>query len=284
MSQEAIVKPSAASGLRERAITAIVLAPIGIAAVLMLSQAWFAAFMAGLFLIGAWEWSRLSGVRSSATRIAVVAAHAILMGLFWFIGESAWPQVIWAGVAFWMLVPLWLRHFHFAEQDRKRSLMLKTCASLLALVPAWAAAVLLEGGERGPQWVLFVLVLVWSADTCAYFAGRRFGTTKLAPNISPGKTRAGAYGAMLGCTVYAAAVGYFGFAIQGAALLPFVALCVVTAVFSIIGDLLESLIKRHSQVKDSGSLFPGHGGLLDRFDSMFAALPIFVAGRALLGS
>ncbi len=284
MSQEATIKPVTGSGLRERAITAIVLAPIGIAAVLMLSQAWFAAFMGVLFLIGAWEWSMLSGMRSLLARIATVAAHATLMGAFWFAGETSWLQVIWAGVAFWLLVPLWLRHYQFGEQDRKRSLLLKTGASLLALVPSWAAAVQLEGGERGPQWVLFVLVLIWCADTCAYFAGRRFGTTKLAPHISPGKTRAGAYGAMLGCTVYAAAVGHFGFGIHGTALLAFVALCVVTALFSIIGDLLESLIKRHSHVKDSGNLFPGHGGLLDRFDSMFAALPIFVAGRALLGS
>ena len=276
-------KPAPGSGLRERAITAMVLAPVGIAAVLMLPHAWFAAFMAILFLIGAWEWALLSGSQSALTRITIVFLHAIVLGSLWIAGETAWPQVIWAGVGFWLLAPFWLHNYTFGAQDRRRSLLMKTCAGLLAIVPAWVAALLLEYGERGPQWVLFVLVLVWCADTCAYFAGRRFGTTKLAPNISPGKTRAGAYGAVAGCTVYAATVGHFVFSIKLDALLPFIGLCIVTVVFSIVGDLLESLIKRHSHVKDSGSLFPGHGGMLDRFDSLFAALPIFVAGHVLLG-
>ncbi|MBK7146203.1 MAG: phosphatidate cytidylyltransferase [Xanthomonadales bacterium] len=107
---------------------------------------------------------------------------------------------------------------------------------------------------------------------------------KLAPRISPGKTPDGVYGALAGCIAVRPGAGWhFALAVPASNLLAFVALCIVTVVFSIIGDLLESLIKRHSQAKDSGTLFPGHGGALDRFDSLFAALPIFVAGRQVLG-
>jgi phosphatidate cytidylyltransferase len=273
-----------AGGLRERALTAAVLAPVGIIGVMLLPQLWFAVLFGTLFLIGAWEWTVLAGWRSTAMRLLIVAAHAALLASAWYASDAARLQTIWCGVAFWLLAPWWLRHYHFGEQARKRSLSIKTMACALAIVPAWTAAVVLHAQERGAYWVLFLLVLVWCADTCAYFAGRRFGTTKLAPNISPGKTTAGVYGALAGCVVYAAAVGHFGFDVSLARLPVFIALCLVTVVFSIVGDLLESLIKRHSQVKDSGTLFPGHGGALDRFDSMFAALPIFVAGRQILGS
>lgn len=275
--------PKPAGGLRERAITAVVLAPVGIAGVMLLPQPWFAALIGLLFLVGVWEWTVLAGWRANAVRALIAAAHVAMFASVWFGSDAARQQTVGCGVAFWLLAPWWLRHYHFGEQARKRSLTLKTIACALAIVPAWTAAIMLHGGERGAGWVLFVLVLVWCADSCAYFAGRRFGTTKLAPNISPGKTTAGAYGALAGCVVYAAAVGSLGFDVTLRQLPLFVGLCLVTVAFSIVGDLLESLMKRHSHVKDSGALFPGHGGVLDRFDSMFAALPIFVAGRQILG-
>lgn len=275
--------PKPVGGLRERAITAAVLAPVGIAGVMLLPQPWFAALIGLLFLIGVWEWTLLAGWHDKVVRALIVAAHVAMFASVWFATDAARQQTIGCGVAFWLLAPWWLRHYHFGEQARKRSLTLKTIACALAIVPAWTAAIVLHGGDRGAGWVLFVLVLVWCADSCAYFAGRRFGTTKLAPNISPGKTTAGVYGALAGCVAYAAAVGPLAFDVALRQLPQFVALCLVTVVFSIVGDLLESLMKRHSHVKDSGALFPGHGGALDRFDSMFAALPIFVAGRQILG-
>jgi phosphatidate cytidylyltransferase len=275
--------PKPASGLRQRVITAAVLAPLGIAGVVLLPQLWFAIGIGLLFVVGAWEWAKLAGWQSSLARIVVLAAHVALFAHAWFASDAARVQIIWSGVAFWLLSPLWLHQFRFGAEQRRRSLLLKTIAGLLVIVPAWTAAIVLHGGDRGAWWVLFVIVLVWVADSCAYFAGRRYGTTKLAPNISPGKTRAGVYGALAGAVVYAGLVGHFGFAISPSSLPTFIGLCLVTVVFSVIGDLLESLIKRHAQVKDSGTLFPGHGGALDRFDSLFAALPIFVAGRHLFG-
>lgn len=283
MSQAELPPAKPSGGLRERVLTAAVLAPVGIAGVMLLPQLWFALAMALLFLIGVREWSQLGGWTSTWARGLIVLAHAAMLASVWFGSDVARIQTVWCGAVFWLMAPWWLRHYHFGEEARKRSLAIKTMACALAIVPAFAAAIVLHGGAQGAWWVLFVLVLVWCADSCAYFAGRRFGTTKLAPNISPGKTTAGVYGALAGCIVYALAVGHFGFAVPPPRMPAFVALCLVTVVFSIVGDLLESLIKRHSRVKDSGTLFPGHGGVLDRFDSLFAALPIFVAGRQVLG-
>lgn len=126
-------------------------------------------------------------------------------------------------------------------------------------------------------------MLVWVGDIGAYFFGRRFGNVKLAPTISPGKTREGLYGELLMSGLFAAAAGWWLLDQDRQAIAALVGLSLVTVIFSVVGDLFESLIKRQSASKDSGTLFPGHGGMLDRLDSMFAALPIFVAGHYWLG-
>ena len=123
---------------------------------------------------------------------------------------------------------------------------------------------------------------MWAADIGAYFSGRAFGKRKLAPQISPGKTWAGAYGALV-AGVLVAGIGGWLLDVRGAQLVALALLATVTVAVSIVGDLIESLMKRHAQVKDSGSIFPGHGGLMDRLDSVFAALPVFAAGLLLLG-
>jgi len=131
-------------------------------------------------------------------------------------------------------------------------------------------------------WTLLALVIVWVADIGAYFSGRSFGKRKLAPQISPGKTWAGAYGALVS-GVLVTTLGGWLLDVRGAQLLALGLLAAITVGASIVGDLLESLMKRHAQVKDSGTMIPGHGGLMDRLDSVFAALPVFAAGLLLLG-
>jgi phosphatidate cytidylyltransferase len=161
--------------------------------------------------------------------------------------------------------------------------MLKLGAGALVIVPTLAAAMAMHASDHGHWWTLLGLVVVWFADTGAYFSGRYFGRRKLAPRISPGKTWAGVYGAI----VAGSAVTVFGAYLIGVRgttqLVGLAVLGVLTVGFAVVGDLFESLMKRHAAVKDSGSLFPGHGGLLDRLDSVFAALPIFAAGKLLLG-
>jgi phosphatidate cytidylyltransferase len=159
------------------------------------------------------------------------------------------------------------------------SYVLGPLSGLCVLVPAWAALVQLHGEKpNGRLWTLFALVLVWAADTFAYFAGSRFGRNKLAPRISPGKTLEGVWGALIGTALVALIAGWW-MQQRGAGLALLVGLAVLCVVFSIIGDLFESLMKRQAGVKDSGSLFPGHGGMLDRLDGVFAALPLFVIGK-----
>ncbi len=275
-------KPFVDQAMRTRTRTALLLAPIGIASIIFLPPLWFGLLIGGLFGIGLWEWSRLSGWESTWQRVLLVSAQLCLMAWLALDGEAGLKQAMLVGVVFWLFAPFWLKHYDFARLPKRRYLTLKTMAGALAVIPAFAATLYLDGySVNGPYWVLFLFVLIWVADSGAYFSGKRFGREKLAPHISPGKTREGAYGAFVACMIYS---GITAAAMEMAWKqgLLFVLLAVVTVAFSIIGDLFESLIKRHSQVKDSGDLFPGHGGVFDRFDSLFAAAPVFVFGKTLL--
>lgn len=272
------------AALRARILTAVVLTPVAVAGVLWLPSLWFAIAL-GLILCGAmWEWTRVIGFRMRRLRAAIVAGNAALMIALLTLHLKHWlVPIVWVGVGWWCLALVWLKAFEFGAAPTRRNLEIKAVVGSVMLVPAWAAAWLLHrDGEHGPGWTLYVLVLIWIADISAYFAGRRFGQHKLAPRISPGKTIEGVYGALAGALVYAALVGWAVTAIP-VGHWQLIALSLLTVGFSIVGDLFESLIKRQAHIKDSGSLLPGHGGLLDRIDSVLAALPIFVVGRQLIG-
>jgi phosphatidate cytidylyltransferase len=269
--------------LKQRTLTALVLAPLAIAAILLLPTAGFAILIAAMSLQALWEWSRLAGIVAVAPRVAILAANALLLWLLWTLRAEtfAWV-VIAAGVAWWALALLWLRNLSFAAAPTKDNAALKLLAGEFAVLPAWLALVHLHGGsDFGHAWSLLAVMLVWAADTGAYFVGKRYGTTKLAPRVSPNKTTAGAWGAMLVGGLVALGGGWL-LDSRGLALVALFALGLVTVLASILGDLVESLLKRQANVKDSGALFPGHGGLLDRVDSVFSAVPVFVAGKALL--
>ncbi len=274
---------AAASGLRQRAVTALILAPLGIAAVIYLPTAGFAVLLGLVGLLGLREWSRLAGLAKPAVGLVYMGLNALLMFGLWRQGPALLRDVSSVGVIFWCLTPLWLKYYGFAAQPAVATSLFKHLIGVLVVVPAWCAGALLHADpDRGAIWVLFVVVLIWCADVFAYFSGSRFGGRKLAPRISPGKTWAGVYGGLLGAGLYALACGWL-FGIRGQMLLAFVGLSMVTVAISIAGDLFESLMKRHAGIKDSGHLFPGHGGALDRFDSLFAALPVFVLGKMVLG-
>ncbi|NID16927.1 phosphatidate cytidylyltransferase [Luteibacter yeojuensis] len=270
--------------LKQRITTAAILIPLVLALILLPPTVYFAAVVALVFVGAAWEWSLLAGCRTPAGRGTVVAAAAaifIALLLVWTPGLLA--VLTLAGVAWWIGCCFWLRHFTFAAAPNAENRMLKLGAGALVIVPTLASAILLHSGPKGHWWTLLALVIVWAADTGAYFSGRHFGRRKLAPRISPGKTWAGVYGAILAGSLVALLGGYLLGVRGGGQLVGLVLLGVVTVGIAVVGDLFESLMKRHAAVKDSGSLFPGHGGLLDRLDSVFAALPVFAAGKLLLG-
>jgi phosphatidate cytidylyltransferase len=269
--------------LKQRTLTALVLAPIGVAIILFLPTAVLASVLGVLSLLALWEWARLAGLPSRPLRGAILAVNAGLLVLLWQLrGQDAAWWVIGAGLAWWLLALAWMRNLAWGAAPTRENALIKLAAGELAILPAWLALIEIHGGaDRGHAWALLALMLTWMADTAAYFAGKRFGTTKLAPRISPNKTRAGAWGALAGAALLALAGGWL-LGQRGVALAALVALGLLIVVASIVGDLFESLLKRQANVKDSGVLIPGHGGLLDRFDSLFAALPVFAAGKALL--
>jgi len=268
--------------LLQRVLTALVLLPLAVLIILLPPTPVFAVIVALAFLAAAWEWTALSGLGSRNGRIALLVLAAVVFVLLWQAHVTLTPWLLAAGVAWWLVACLWLRHFAFGAARTRENLVLKLLAGAFVIFPAWIALVSIHGNlPHGHWWTLLALVIVWVSDIGAYFSGRSFGKRKLAPQISPGKTWAGAYGAMA-AGLLVAMVGGWLLDMRGAQLLALALLAGVTVAISIVGDLLESLMKRHAQVKDSGSIFPGHGGLLDRLDSVFAALPVFAAGLCLV--
>lgn len=275
---------------RTRLLAALIMTPLAIAAVLLLPTPWLVALTAVVFLAALWEWFRLAEVEDTLQRLVLLVANlALMVALVWAsrtqTGGSLvllWISVV-VGVVWWLLALLWLRHHRFASDHDTHARVFKLAAGTLAVIPAWSALAVIHAGEPdGHRWLLLVLAMIWAADSGAYFAGRRLGRRKLSPQISPNKTVEGLLGGLAAALLLALVAAPFA----GASLaqLPAVALVALAATgFSVIGDLFESLLKRHVGVKDSGDLIPGHGGILDRLDSVLAALPVFALGKEMAG-
>ncbi|MBP6242810.1 MAG: phosphatidate cytidylyltransferase [Chromatiaceae bacterium] len=270
------------TSLQSRVLTASILAPVAILAVLALPPSGFALAL-GLILLGAaWEWSALGGLTASAARLGYVVLIGTALILLWFLPEAEVAPLLLLVSLWWWLVAVWLFRLNQIEPGAGPAPG-RLLAGLLALTGPWLAMTQLHGASpRGPALVLFLLLLIWTADIAAYFSGRRWGRTKLAPVLSPGKTWEGVLGAGAGAALLGLALGYW-LDLAPLATLGALILCLTTAFISVVGDLFESLLKRRQGVKDSGHLLPGHGGLLDRIDSLTAAAPFFVLGLIWLG-
>lgn len=270
--------------LLQRILTALILIPLALVIILLPPTWLFALIVAAVFLGAQWEWTRLCGLQAPLARAVMPALTLIVMALLWWQRATphVWLAVLVAGLTWWIATLWWLRVYTFAASPSREHGRLKLVVSLLVLVPAWVAVTRLHDTSDGPWWTLLALCIVWAADIGAYFSGRAFGKRKLAPRISPGKTRAGAWGALIAGMIVAV-IGSWLLGVRGGMLVGMALLGLLTVAASIIGDLFESLMKRHADIKDSSAILPGHGGLLDRLDSVFAALPIFVLGKLVLG-
>lgn len=258
--------------LKQRIVTAIIaLVALGIV-LFVLPPLAAQVVIALVVLAGAWEWSAFISKTSVPVRIVFVSVAAAGMAAMNLVWPDAIDHVLQAALAWWVVALFWA----FLFPTRILPVWRWVCG-LLVLVPAYAALVYLY--QQGPYLLLFALLIVWSADIGAYFVGKRFGRVKLAPQISPGKTWEGVIGGL--ALVVLLTLGRSLWVDSNlAALVPF---CLAVACVSIVGDLTVSMFKRAAGVKDSGTLFPGHGGVLDRIDSVAAAAPLFALGLSWMG-
>ncbi|MGE3771694.1 MAG: phosphatidate cytidylyltransferase [Gammaproteobacteria bacterium] len=274
--------PGPGRALRSRLLTAAVLGGTLVLLVAAGSPGVLAAVLAVFLALAAWEWGALCGwsrVAVGAWVFATLAVATLLWGAL--TPGPARLVLLWATAAGWGAAGVAV-----VRAERGRPALPDGALPLVllgwwVLVPLWLSLLWLK--IASPLLLLALFALIWLADSAAYFVGRRYGRRRLAPRISPGKTWAGVGGALLAAPVVAVVFGLpAGY--RGAALAGFGMLCLVTVVASIVGDLFESLLKRRAGVKDSGTLLPGHGGVLDRIDSLTAAAPVFCLGLSLLDS
>ncbi len=278
--------------LKLRLITAAVLLSVFFAVLFLLPWSGFILFVSIVVVIGAWEWANLSGFQSFVQKmvytlftVIVIIGVAFYTGLFNAITasipilETAVRNVLIVAGIWWAIALLWVQGFP-SSAILWGSRWVRAIMGWLVLVPMWLAVIYLDQLAQGPMMIILLLATVVIADTGAYFFGRAFGKRKLAVAVSPGKSWEGFWGGLLCCGLLAVAVtAYKDFSHWITVLI----ILLVTALSSVLGDLLESMVKRYRDVKDSGRILPGHGGILDRIDSITAAAPIFVLALLLSG-
>jgi phosphatidate cytidylyltransferase len=268
--------------LRRRILTALILAPVFLGAPFVLSSGWLAVLFGVVIALGAREWAELAGLSCGMPRgVYVVALMALgTLGVAAAVAaphSPLWPYALLPALAWWA--------WALIEMIRDRSDGLyhstvgKAVSGFFVLVPVWVCTVLLHAADVQRPWVLlYLLLLVWAADTFAYFAGHMFGRHKLAPTVSPGKTVEGVAGGVAAVAAITWLCGTMVFNWQDWRLAAGLALAVTVTLVSVLGDLVESKFKRVAGVKDSGAILPGHGGILDRIDALSAAAPLFTFG------
>ena len=253
----------------QRIKTALVLAALLLLLLFYVPPMWASLLLAVFLGLGVWEWTRLAALETTAKRVLyLVAAAAVAAGALHLTHRGMMPALEIVGVATWLVGLTWMARFPVAIPRA-----FSAGAGLVALPLGWLflSTLLIEWG---PDWTLFLFALVAGADVGAFFVGRAVGRRKLAPSVSPGKTWEGVAGGL----ALAAIVGLSGGLWFGMSPIKAMAVGAAVAAFSIIGDLTVSMLKRDVGLKDSGSIFPGHGGVLDRIDSLLAAMPLFLIG------
>lgn len=261
--------------LRTRVVTGCILGALLLLGLFLLPPLMAVLAFGIVFTIGAWEWAGFGALRSVPARVcyALVVACVFVLGWQWTADPSHLIILLTAACVWWLIAFSWL----ILAPTQQRPALVLLCG-LPVLVPAFLALARMQmsahANRSGPLVVLWLVLMVCAADIGAYFAGRSFGRRKLAPRISPGKTWEGAVGGVSVAALVAwGGAEYFALPQLGA-----IAFGCAVGIFSIIGDLTESMFKRAAALKDSGALLPGHGGLLDRLDSVTAAAPLYALG------
>lgn len=261
--------------LKQRILTAIPLAALVIWGIFTQSENVVFYTLNAVIIIAGWEWARLSGINNTALR----AVYALLIGVVVYFSQQAVasnPQWLTSILAFSVLVWLVAIYHMFSKgpqaADQAFSII-KFVLGFVFLIPPVLALVQIR--IESEQWLFYCLSIIWIADIGAYFSGKRFGKNKLAPSLSPGKTKEGMYGAVFAVMAYSFLAGLY-FELQVIPLLMLLIISALTTFISVAGDLFISLLKREKDLKDTGNILPGHGGILDRIDSVISASP-FIA-------
>jgi len=274
--------------LKQRLITATILIILFLGAIFNVDTQGLGILLAVLVAAGAWEWAGLMRFSSVLLKSLYLLATVFLLYFSFELltNPSLLENLLIVSALFWLCALLFLCYANATQMNIKAwhiSPVISGFIGVLLLLPTWLALLYIHGSLQQGEWfLLFLMVLIWGADSGAYFAGRAWGKNKLAVVVSPGKTWEGFAGAMLIAVVLAIAAAAYWYSDLKPQVM-FVLLCLFTVIFSVVGDLFESLFKRQAGVKDSSKLLPGHGGVLDRIDSLTAAAPIFTLGMILLG-
>ena len=271
--------------LKQRVLTALLLLPLAMAAIFVLPAQWFPVLLAIILLGGSWEYRRLAGLSGHASGYLLMFIQTAILALAYRY-RGQWDNGILMlmsiSCAAWLLMFIRLPLYRPDAHPNSTYRVVSFFTAILSITTGWFAISWIRIQVEGSWLILLLLLIVWAADTGAYFAGKNFGKRKLAPHISPGKTQAGLLGGLIAAPLMA---------LLAANLMPLayiepvslILLSLVTAGVSVGGDLMISLHKRTSGLKDSGKLLPGHGGILDRLDSLLAAAPFFALGLLVIG-
>lgn len=269
--------------LKQRILTAAILIPIVIAVIFLLDAVWFSALFTVFVAVGAWEWAGLCKLSKKYQYLYSLITVLILAGLYSTSDSDVYNSVIFSGVVYWFIAVFLVFLYQKQRNLLPKSSLVLLPVGLLLLIPMWVSLTVLKSfPENGASLIMFLMMLIWGADTGAYFVGKKWGKRQLASRVSPGKTWEGSIGGIvvgiaiaLAYVIVSDAMSSHGIALIG--------LSFLTVSISIIGDLMESMVKREADIKDSGSILPGHGGVMDRIDSLTAAAPVFVFGVVHLG-
>ena len=270
--------------LKQRVLTALLLLPLALAAIFALPAQWFLILLAIVLLGGSREYSRLAGLPGHAGGTALIILQMAIFVILYPLRDQ-WNDGILvylgASCAMWLLMFIRLPLYRPGSPVNRAYRAVSFATAIASITTGWFALSWIRNQPEGSWLILLLLLIVWSADTGAYFTGRTFGKRKLAPHISPGKTQAGLFGGLVAAPLVAL-VAADSMPITNLEPAQVILLALITALLSVGGDLLISLHKRSSGYKDSGDLLPGHGGILDRVDSLLAAAPFFALGLVLV--
>ena len=271
--------------LKQRVLTALLLLPLAMAAIFALPAQWFPVLLALILLGGSWEYRRLSGLSGQASGYLLMLIQTVILALAYRY-RGQWDNDILMlmsiSCAAWLLMFVRLLLYRPDTCPDRSYRAVSFFTAILSISTGWFAISWIRLQPEGSWLILLLLLIVWAADTGAYFAGKTFGKKKLAAHISPGKTQAGLLGGLIAAPLLALLATNL-MPVPHVEAVSLILLSLVTALVSVAGDLMISLHKRISGLKDSGNLLPGHGGILDRLDSLLAAAPFYALGLLITG-